>query len=394
MGRLCYYSQDFGRHHLVTNDAMSSLDAPRETRNPFVETTLAYAFTYVGAKGPIQPSSLCMTILADTDYYSPASRVSDASGPRDSRFVDFGVPLDVTHKTGLGSSAALVTALVGAILYHYEDLASNPSQVEGFRERVHNLAQAAHCAAQGKIGSGFDVAAAVYGTCVYRRFSPTVLEQLGDLKSKGFQARLVPLVDSPRSSWDYEIQRLSPGMPLGLRLILCDVNGGSETRGMVRSVGAWQVENPAEAGVLWQKLQEATDEVISHWQCHPAHIEETCENLGRTLRLMRCLVRELSTTANVPIEPRSQTQLLDFCSQQPGIVGGVVPGAGGYDALAIVARDWEGVPENLAARFEELNTDASDEGYLNRTTVRVLEVKNENGGLQVEPSDVFGSWIN
>jgi phosphomevalonate kinase len=31
---------------------------------------------------------------------------------------------------------------------------------------AHNLAQLVHAVAQGKIGSGFDVAAAVYGECL------------------------------------------------------------------------------------------------------------------------------------------------------------------------------------------------------------------------------------
>ena len=44
-------------------------------------------------------------------------------------------------------------------------------------KQVHNLAQLSHCCAQGKIGSGFDVAAAVYGTMQYVRFSPQVIEQ-------------------------------------------------------------------------------------------------------------------------------------------------------------------------------------------------------------------------
>lgn len=35
----------------------------------------------------------------------------------------------------------------------------------------------AHCAAQGKIGSGFDVSAAIFGTHVYSRFSPSLLDK-------------------------------------------------------------------------------------------------------------------------------------------------------------------------------------------------------------------------
>ena len=36
---------------------------------------------------------------------------------------------------------------------------------------IHNVAQLAHAIAQGKLGSGFDVAAAVYGNQLYRRFN-------------------------------------------------------------------------------------------------------------------------------------------------------------------------------------------------------------------------------
>ena len=43
---------------------------------------------------------------------------------------------------------------------------------------MHNLAQYCHCYAQGKVGSGFDVSAAVYGSQRYRRFSPSVLDAL------------------------------------------------------------------------------------------------------------------------------------------------------------------------------------------------------------------------
>lgn len=43
---------------------------------------------------------------------------------------------------------------------------------------IHNLAQYVHSLAQGKIGSGFDVSSAVWGSHVYRRFA---VECLGDL---------------------------------------------------------------------------------------------------------------------------------------------------------------------------------------------------------------------
>lgn len=66
-------------------------------------------------------------------------------------------------KTGLGSSAALTTSLVSSLLQWFEVTRVGLRPDSEDRRVVHNLAQLVHAVAQGKIGSGFDVAAAVYG---------------------------------------------------------------------------------------------------------------------------------------------------------------------------------------------------------------------------------------
>ena len=48
------------------------------------------------------------------------------------------------------------------------------------RRLAHNLAQFVHCVAQGKVGSGFDVSAAVFGSHVYTRFDPAVIQDVLD----------------------------------------------------------------------------------------------------------------------------------------------------------------------------------------------------------------------
>jgi phosphomevalonate kinase len=47
---------------------------------------------------------------------------------------------------------------------------------------IHNIAQFCHCLAQGKVGSGFDISAAVWGNHIYTRFSPNILENVMVLK--------------------------------------------------------------------------------------------------------------------------------------------------------------------------------------------------------------------
>ena len=74
----------------------------------------------------------------------------------------------------MGSSAALATSLVGALLQWFGVIRLGHRAGGEDRRVLHNLAQLAHAVAQGKIGSGFDVAAAVYGTQVYQRFAPEV----------------------------------------------------------------------------------------------------------------------------------------------------------------------------------------------------------------------------
>ena len=97
-------------------------------------------------------------------------------------FLHTGVPLSEVHKTGLGSSAALITSLVSALLLHLEliptdSFVATKSNTEG-RLLAHNVAQYVHCLAQGKVGSGFDVSSAVFGSQIYTRFDPRVLQTL------------------------------------------------------------------------------------------------------------------------------------------------------------------------------------------------------------------------
>lgn len=85
-------------------------------------------------------------------------------------------------KTGLGSSAAMTTAVVAALLHYLGvvNLSSTDNHIQEEKDTavldvVHIIAQTAHCIAQGKVGSGFDVSSAVYGSQRYVRFSPEVL---------------------------------------------------------------------------------------------------------------------------------------------------------------------------------------------------------------------------
>lgn len=369
-----------------------------QSRNRFIETALTYALTYVSALEPasIRPTSI--VILADTDYYSRPSLSGAEIITGNQRFHDFNVPLDQAHKTGLGSSAALVTAFTAAVLTHYLGPDRISLTTENGKACLHGLAQVAHCAAQGKIGSGFDVAAAVYGSCVYRRFSPSILEDLGEAGTNGFSARLQSLIGNgdETSIWNMEIDKSRAVIPSGLRLVMCDVDCGSETVGMARKVLAWKDGNAKTSAILLENLQQANEDLAEElWNLtkKPIRASSNYEHLCGLFVAVRSLIREMSMKAQVPIEPKAQTDLLDTCCRVPGILGGVVPGAGGYDAIILLVEDREEVLEALNRVLATYITKEGRQDEPSIGNVRLLGVKQDTEGLKIEDAAVYRGWV-
>ena len=370
-----------------------------QSRNRFVETALAYALTYASAVDSTRIGPASITILADTDYYSHSGSSGNHISSADDRFLDFNIPLHQAHKTGLGSSAALVTAFTTAVVAHYapQEVADANSSQE--KLRLHNLAQAAHCAAQGKIGSGFDVAAAAYGSCIYKRFSPSILEGLGDVGSKCFSLRLKSIVEDSDASkkWDTMIdKKLAVTVPKGLRLVMCDVDCGSETVGMVKNVLSWRKTKLEESVLLWETLQKGNEDLalaLHDLATTTACQSEDYEGLRTVILRIRSMIREMSAKSGVPIEPEVQTKLIDACCRLPGVVGGVVPGAGGFDAVALLIEDKSTVMDGLHGFLEGYQLDV-DQGHGDSIRrVRLLGVKQEDQGLKAEKATIYDGWL-
>lgn len=316
-----------------------------------------------------------LTILADTDYYSAPTETAAAAG----RFVPFGTTLKAAKKTGLGSSAALVTALTAALLSHYLPASHCDLATDRGRAILHNLAQTAHCRAQGKIGSGFDVAAAVYGSCLYRRFSPAVLDAVPQPGRPGFSAGLEEAVGG--AGWDADVRKDRVALPGGVAVRMVDVECGSQTVSMVKAVNAWRDRDPAGAKGLWEALQARNEELAG--VLAGGRVEE----LPRALQASRELVRRMGSESGVPIEPESQTELIDALTGLEGVFGGVVPGAGGFDAVAILVKD----DGETLKRVDEFLKGWSEKKKDSR--VKLLGVKGELEGVRTEKLDEFDGWL-
>ncbi|KAI5480837.1 phosphomevalonate kinase [Pseudohyphozyma bogoriensis] len=353
--------------------------------NPFVQLSIQSSLLLSSALAPSATyTNLVVTIVGSNDFYSQ-SRSDVTPIP----FAPLNVAIKDVHKTGLGSSAAMVTSLTSALLLHWtapdpetaNELAASPPPPSTFPQSsrpsspdkatttlLHNLAQYVHSLAQGKVGSGFDVSAAVWGSQVYRRFA---VECLGDL--------LNPDVKDAKLAGKDLLQMLSPlynplwtkpatqamvspfALPPGTTLILADVDAGSNTPSMVGKVLAWKKKDPERAEQLWNELKESNSALAEVFgniarlaSKDDAAFKKEIEQLAATksdewensaypffsarehILATRKNMREMGELSGVPIEPPEQTRLLNACSDIPGVIGAGVPGAGGYDAIWVL----------------------------------------------------------
>ncbi|KAI1170829.1 ribosomal protein S5 domain 2-type protein [Nemania sp. FL0916] len=349
--------------------------------NPFVEVTLSYALSYIAGTAFRRSSHAFdpaqFTILADNDYYSqPHSMTGTEKNP--TRFAKFPSTLRGANKTGLGSSAALVTSLTAALLTHYLPQSAFDIATSEGKRKLHNLAQAAHCAAQGKVGSGFDVAAAVYGSCRYRRFSPGVLKGIPETGAPGFAPALTQLIDG--TAWDTEIVKDGVSVPPGLALRMCDVDCGSQTVGMVKKVLQWRESNPTESKKLWDELQSRNVKLGTLLSAGKL------DQIRPAVADIRELIRAMGTQSDVPIEPESQTSLLDALTEVEGVYNGVVPGAGGYDAVVLLMNNDDATEKRIKDFVAKWSKDKGEQ-------VRLLDVKGEMEGARKENIKEFEGWI-
>jgi len=291
-------------------------------------------------------------------------------------------------KTGLGSSAALVVSLLSALLPTY----SLP--------HLESLALLAHAAGQGKLGSGFDVVSAFRGPIFFRvggrgdaerRAVDILVAQCDRVRTGGLVTLDKALVDLVRYGGATGEAGLAPSLvslrppadlrpvpwPTGLSLLLGDVQqGGSSTVSLVRSVQAWRAAD-ASSATLWQELIEANRlagarlvalhaavaaagrsplgrrldvevgkrgphtraelEAAASRKARPAPVAAAVLAMREAGEAARRVFRSLGVAAKVPIEPPGTTALLDELVDLPGVVAVGVPGAGGYDAVFVLA---------------------------------------------------------
>ena len=281
--------------------------------NPYVENALALTFTYLCSRmsfadilslvplsDPLYPSScakiLSITLSASNDFYSQTPYLLSQGLPPTLSNLSTSVPpfnpiprspsgsLQL-HKTGLGSSATLTTSLIGCLLRYFFVPSVPPCRRP--LSLLHNLSQISHCLSQGKIGSGFDVAAAVHGSIAYRRFSPEPLSSFfsasplsasrageGPSSARTIEASkagaelLASLSDDDGGGdrWAGLSAERFKGLR-GMTVVMADVQGGSDTPSMARQVLDFKERGGGKtAGSCppeWEQVKAANRELLA-----------------------------------------------------------------------------------------------------------------------------------
>ncbi|KAI7994310.1 Phosphomevalonate kinase, peroxisomal [Camellia lanceoleosa] len=116
----------------------------------------------------------------------------------------------------------------------------------------------------------------------------------------------------------------------------------------------------------------------------PSEVEIVKALLGArdTMLQIRCHMRLMGEAAGIPIEPESQTELLDATMNMEGVLLAGVPGAGGFDAVFAVTLG--NSSSNVTKAWGSLN-------------VLALLVREDPHGVSLESSDPrtkFSKFVN
>ncbi|XP_049848900.1 uncharacterized protein LOC126316913 [Schistocerca gregaria] len=256
----------------------------------YIEFSLFYSFVLValsidGIDLAHEAYQLDIELRADDGFYSKRG--------------EFGGGRERSAKTGLGSSAALVCGLVGAVLSWAFGWTKEGGQEEDEHLRlIHNVSQLAHFQAQGKVGSGFDVSTAVYGSQEYYMLKREQVEEVMNAFARSL--REWKRIETTDEGTDIEEPRYLPSsikafcegveaselleairdkigeewrnglssrfwLPSGISVGLYDTGESTSTPEYVRRVFEWSEKDGANSR-MFEYLKKNNNKIVSSFQ--------------------------------------------------------------------------------------------------------------------------------
>ncbi len=229
---------------------------------------------------------------------------------------DLGFRLHGGMKSGIGSSAAATVSMCAALL-KFAGAATDKRTIELVSQRAHFLAQ-------GAVGSGFDVATAVYGTIIYRRFSPErVSGGMWGLKKAGLDSHI-----------EYA------ELPKGWRLVLGFSGKSASTVSLVGKMDEYKRANPGDYSAAMGRICAANAVAMRALKRLALDASDSGAEgeLALSIGKARELLIGLGGKAGISMEPEPAGRMLKL-AMDAGAVFSKLPGAGGGDCALAVCRD-------------------------------------------------------
>lgn len=252
-----------------------------DSRTRFVEFAMEMALNYL-VEQSIVPAPFKLTIKSELD---------DKSG----------------RKYGLGSSAAVVTAVISAILKRFSP---KPPPAE----LIFKLAAIAHVVIQGN-GSGADIAAASYGGVIeYTSFQAEWL--LAEYEKKDSLTALI------EKNWVYfSIKRVT--LPPDLQMLIGWTGSPASTKQLVKQIRVLKTTEHTKYQAFLDKSEHAVQTFLTG-------ISKADHRLiFEGINLNRQALSKLGQDAGVEIETPLLEKLADLAATHSGV--GKLSGAGGGD---------------------------------------------------------------
>jgi len=201
-------------------------------------------------------------------------------------------------KTGLGSSSASTVALTAAILGLHKGAVN--------LKDVYRYSQLANYLRQGGVGSGFDIATAVYGSSVYKKFSDIRL----------LDSYVEPLGIGNKYKMLMGFTGISANTPSLVREFLRAI----EARSLKEDIHEVEVENSTAIKLL---REGRLDEAAIHVRIARTRLERSLDSLGLNFfKLASKFINE---------------------AERRGALLSLSPGAGGGDSVFAIGEDLENV---------------------------------------------------
>lgn len=248
-------------------------------------------------------------------------------------------------KSGLGSSAAVTVATVASMLRTYRI---------GTKKTIHKISQYAHAFAQGKVGSGFDIAVSVYGTIKYSRYSPSIIN-VADA------SKIDRIIDS---EWDYQITKIN--WPKNFHIIVGNFKQTStSTTEMVKKVMEFKKNSISKYTNLMNELNSENENAINFIN-NPKKFKIHFDN-------GRMLTKKLGELSGAEIESEKSTKLIETLLQN-GAFTAKLPGAGGADSIVVICLN-----ENNRKKVKKILEERGD--------IEILKLNVENEGVKINTNN-------